>query len=72
MDEHTSPTDDEVREILRIEFGLRYDSIIEQAMDSIDRKYGSWRGFYTFTLKEMSDFITKNINQEVRQIGNGC
>lgn len=72
MDEYTSPTDDEVREILREEFGSRYDSVIEEAMDSIDRKYGSWRGFYTFTYKTMSDFIKKCINQGMRQIGNGC
>jgi predicted ArsR family transcriptional regulator len=72
MDEYTSPTDYDVREILREEFGTRYDSIIEKAMDSIGRKYGSWRGFHTFTHKEMSDFITKYITQETRQIGNGC
>ena len=72
MDEYTTPTDEEVRDILREDFGIRYDSIITQAMDSIDRKYGSWRGFYTFTYKTMSEFITKSINQGVRQIGNGC
>ena len=72
MDEYTSPTDDDVREILRGRFGTRYDSIIEKAMDSIDRKYGSWRGFHTFTLKKMSDFIMNCLNQETRQIGSGC
>lgn len=72
MDEYTSPTDEDVRQILRKTFGSAHNSIIERAMDSVDRKYGSWRGFYTFTLQEMNDFITININQGARQIGNGC
>ena len=63
--ETTSPTDTNVRNILREKFGTNCDSIIEEAMDSVGRRYGSWRGFYTFTLSKLSDFITrKKIDKE--------
>lgn len=82
MDEYTSPTVDEVRDILYNSKDIKWETVsesykkklIEDAMQSLDWKFGSWRGFGTFFHADLLRYINDRIhsNQEARQIGNGC
>ena len=82
--EETSPTRDEVREIvlntpriqwpsyLSTERKLEY---IEASMKNRDYKFGSWRGFYTFFMADMVQDVNKDlglINQYIRGEASGC
>lgn len=82
MDEYTSPTVDEVRDILYNSKDIKWETVsesykkklIEDAMQSLDWKFGSWRGFSTFTRADLVRYINGRIpySQEMRQIANGC
>jgi len=82
--EETSPTPEEVRDIVlntpRITWPsylstARKIEYIDAAMKKRDYKFGSWRGFYKFFMAEIVQDINKDlglINQYVRGEGSGC
>ncbi len=82
MDEYTSPTVDEVRDILYNSKEIKWENVsetykkklVEDAMQSLDWKFGSWRGFGTFFHADLLRYINERIpsSQEVRQVANGC
>lgn len=82
MDEYNSPTTNEVRNILyesdRIVWGNVPDdakrSLVDDAIQSVNGKFGSWRGFYTFVYCDLVTYINEHISENTarRQISNGC
>lgn len=82
MDEYTSPTIDEVRDILHNSEHIKWErvsddfknNLVEAAIKNVDGKFGSWRGFSTFTHADLVRYINDRIpsSQEMRQVANGC
>lgn len=82
--EETSPTPSEVREIvlntpritwpsyLSIDKKIEY---VDAAMKKREYKFGSWRGFYTFSMADIVQDVNKDLeltNQYVRGEASGC
>ena len=82
MDEYRSPTADDVRNVLygsdRIIWGNVPDDVkrnlVDEAIQSVNGKFGSWRGFYTFVYCNLTAYINEHLSNTVnmRQISNGC
>ena len=66
--ECTSPTRDDVKNYF-LEKGY-YPQLIDQAMKHVDYEFGSWRGFYTFIVNKMENYMKDY--SSIRQIANGC
>ena len=84
MCEETSPSRDEVREIVlntpRIQWPKyistdRKLEYIEASLKNRDYKFGSWRGFYTFCMADIVHAVNKDLrltNQYVHGEASGC
>jgi len=76
--EHTEPSYDEVFNVVNkklnktntINRNGEYDEILKQSIDIEYAKYnsfGSWRGFYTFTLSSIMKIVRKKLLEEIKK-----
>jgi hypothetical protein len=76
--EHTEPSYDEVFDVVNknlnktttINIDGKYDEILKQSIDIEYAKYnsfGSWRGFYTFTLSSIMKIVREKLLEEIKK-----
>lgn len=76
--EQTEPSYDEVFDVVNknlnkttiINIDGKYDEILKQSIDIEYAKYnsfGSWRGFYTFTLSSIMKLVRKKLLEEIKK-----
>lgn len=69
--ETESPTPKEVKNYF-LDKGY-HPQLIDQAMEYVDYKFGSWRGFHTFVVDKMIKFMEdRQMYSSIRQVANGC
>ena len=76
--EQTQPSHDEVFDVVNknlnktitINIDGKYDEILKQSIDTEYSKYnsfGSWRGFYTFTLSNIMKIVREKLLEEIKK-----
>ena len=72
MSDSPGPTDEDVRKIVGEVVGPGLESLIEQGMDRVDRKYGSWDEFNNSKMHDIIMFVEEQKHWIRRNEGNGC